>query len=89
MSFTQFRARELALDAAASAAISRLPDLDEKDVENLDDSCPICLLSFRSLLDGTAEEVTGESSMGLTKVEACGHIFCMHEYVTLIYARLF
>lgn len=87
MSLARLSARELALNAAATAAISRLPDLSEKDVDNLDDSCPICLLSFRSLLDGTAEEVLGESSMGLTKVEACGHIFCMNECVTLIYAR--
>ncbi|VDC06179.1 unnamed protein product [Peniophora sp. CBMAI 1063] len=79
MSLARLSARELALNAAAAAAISSLPDLDEKDVDNLDDSCPICLLSFRSLLDGTADEVLGESSMGLTKVEACGHIFCMND----------
>lgn len=89
MSLARLSARELTLDAAATAAISRLPDLDEKDIDNLDDSCPICLLSFRSLLDDTAEEVLGESSMGLTKVEACGHIFCMNECVTFIYALPF
>lgn len=86
MSLARLSARELALNAAATAAISRLPDLDEKDIDNIDDSCPICLLSFKSLLDGTAEEVLGESSMGLTKVEACGHIFCMNECVTVVYA---
>lgn len=55
--------------------ISELPVLD-KDSIPLDDSCPICLTSFASLI---AEDQDG--NVGVTKLNGCGHIFCMKECV--------
>jgi len=53
--------------------ISELPILD-KDSIPLDDSCPICLSSFDSLI---AED--RDDNVGVTKLNGCGHIFCMKD----------
>lgn len=71
-------------------AIARLPTLS-KDQISLNDPCPICLLPFSSILDGTAQSTesvfppcgTPEvvNLRGVTKLEGCGHMFCRAEWV--------
>jgi len=55
-------------------AIDSLPTLPEDSVP-LDDTCPICLMSFASIFCETAvgtDMVFG----GVTKLVGCGHLFC-------------
>ncbi|KAI0772058.1 hypothetical protein BD413DRAFT_548014 [Trametes elegans] len=59
-------------------AISRLPVLSKAEVPQ-NDPCPICLNPFDTLLDGKPVEAAPdlESHLtGVTKLVACGHIFC-------------
>lgn len=67
-------------------AIEGLPLLTPEDVPSLDDHCAICLISFRSIFEKEAkgEESAGDDGegngrRGVTKVDGCGHLFCMEE----------
>ena len=62
-------------------AIEKLPTLAVQDVP-LEDSCPICLMSFSSIFSGEniGPEAPGELS-GVTKLQGCGHVFCRLECV--------
>jgi hypothetical protein len=65
--------------------LASLPVLSKDDVP-LDDSCPICLIPFQSVLDEKAGEAGCESvdagcDSGVTKLVGCGHIFCRKEWV--------
>ena len=42
-----------------------------------DDFCPICFIPFTDILNEPASE---EAIIGITRLESCGHIFCMKEY---------
>ena len=59
--------------------LQSLPVLD-KDSDLpvvLEDSCPICLMPFSSIL---AEDCSAEPEIvGVTKLTGCGHIFCRKE----------
>lgn len=48
--------------------IDNLPILTANDLINADDSCPICLVPFSSILS--------DPESGVTKLDACNHIFC-------------
>jgi len=48
--------------------INSLPILTANDLVNADDSCPICLVPFSSILS--------DPESGITKLDACNHIFC-------------
>jgi hypothetical protein len=54
--------------------IHNLPILTADDLINADDSCPICLVPFSSILS--------DPESGVTKLDACNHIFCRKEYVS-------
>ncbi|KAI9001385.1 hypothetical protein BD414DRAFT_533131 [Trametes punicea] len=64
-------------------AISQLPLLAKEDIP-LQDSCPICLNSFDAIVEGksTTDEVgreppeSADELAGVTKLVACGHVFC-------------
>lgn len=56
------------------AVIDSLPVLAAPDLVDADDSCPICLMSFTSLLQDSAPDA------GVTKLMACNHVFCRKEY---------
>lgn len=67
-------------------AIEGLPLLTPEDVPSLDDHCAICLISFRSIFEKEAEgeegvvfEGEGDVRRGVTKVDGCGHLFCLEE----------
>ncbi|KAF8165389.1 hypothetical protein B0H34DRAFT_236423 [Crassisporium funariophilum] len=56
-----------------------------KDNVILDDSCPICLMPFSSIL---AEECDEEPEMGgVTKLLGCGHVFCRRDLTEWIRSR--
>lgn len=66
--------------------IEGLPLLTPEDVPSLDDHCAICLISFRSIFEKEAagEEDAGDEGeeggrRGVTKVDGCGHLFCLEE----------
>lgn len=77
----------LTTEQRIARAIVSLPTLTANHVP-LDDSCPICLVPFPSILDGSAQnEGFLHSALapkpiqlgGVTKLEGCGHIFCRVE----------
>lgn len=75
------------MDPEIALAIEALPVLAPEDVPSLDDHCAICLISFRGIFekeageeDATREgEGEGGGRIGVTKVEGCGHMFCLEE----------
>ncbi|KAJ6515940.1 hypothetical protein C8R45DRAFT_958163 [Mycena sanguinolenta] len=67
-------------NSIVAAFISSLPVLAKDDVD-IDDACPICLVSFESLLADTESE-----DCGVTKLD-CGpisHIFCRKDLLEWI-----
>lgn len=68
------------------SAIQNLPILPAQHVP-LDEACPICLMSFASILDGSAQnegvlhDVASKPIplSGVTRLEGCGHVFCRVE----------
>lgn len=97
MDLTAAAAYELVQDALLSpqhrikAMIASLPTL-EKDSDGLDleEPCPICLMSFSAVFEehekesakgsvGQDKDEEGLEVGGVTKLEGCGHIFCRRE----------
>ncbi|THH19770.1 hypothetical protein EW146_g1443 [Bondarzewia mesenterica] len=72
------------VDPLITLALSDLPTLAVDEVPNLDDYCAICLMTYRAIFE-KAEE--GESGMGVTKIEGCGHAFCMQDLSEWIRGR--
>lgn len=68
--------------------ICNLPTLSTNDIRP-DDSCPICLNSFASVLSEEEAEVNStegylretDSELGVTQLMGCGHLFCRKECV--------
>ena len=81
VNFIPFTAEQL-----IARAIESLPTLNAERVP-LDDSCPICLLPFASILDGSAQNegllhgITPKpiELAGVTQLAGCGHVFCRAE----------
>jgi hypothetical protein len=68
------------LDPIVANALASLDLLTPKDIPNLDDSCPICLLTFRAVLDSRDDNVVpGKADAGVARVGGCGHMFCVEE----------
>lgn len=78
----------LSVQARIRETIQDLPSLTLADIP-LDDSCPICLNTFSSILEAQENEdmdappsalAPKQSEMaGVTKLDGCGHIFCRFE----------
>lgn len=73
-------------------AVQKLPTLSAQDIP-LEDSCPICLLPFLSILSGENIEPGAPGELaGVTKLQGCGHVFCrlecVNEAVSLFHSRL-
>ncbi|KAK1224396.1 hypothetical protein PQX77_012692 [Marasmius sp. AFHP31] len=47
-----------------------------------DDFCPICFIPFTDILN--EQSTSKESIIGITRLESCGHIFCMKDLVEWI-----
>ena len=72
----------LPMQERVQLAISRLPHLSKGEIP-LQESCPICLTPFDTILENVAAEDASEGvpleqdeKAGVTKLVACGHIFC-------------
>ncbi len=78
---------------AARRFLKDLPSLKPEDVPE-DEYCPICLLTFKSILEeqseyqskqeGTSNAEPSETrisleDVGVVKLSGCGHIFCRRE----------
>ncbi|OJA17022.1 hypothetical protein AZE42_00609 [Rhizopogon vesiculosus] len=66
--------RQLALFQRVKDALDDLPVLHAASVPK-DESCAICLTPFDAILAGEVPQ-QGETEDGVTKVVACGHLFC-------------
>lgn len=67
------------VDPIVANALASLELLTSEDVPNLDDSCPICLLTFRAVLDSREDNMPGKVDVGVARVGGCGHLFCAEE----------
>jgi hypothetical protein len=67
------------LDPIVATALATLDLLSPTDIQNLDDSCPICLLSFRAVLEPREDCLQGKAVSGVARVGGCGHLFCAEE----------
>ena len=63
------------IDPIVANALASLNLLPLKDIPNLDDSCPICLMTFRTILE---QRQDGKIVAGVARV-GCGHMFCAEE----------
>ena len=67
------------VDPIITNALANLELLTPEDIPNLDDSCPICLLTFRAVLDAREDNMPGKADVGVARVGGCGHLFCAEE----------
>ena len=67
------------LDPIVAGALANLDLLSPSDIPNLDDSCPICLLTFRAVLEPREDGLQGKAASGVARVGGCGHLFCEEE----------
>ncbi|CDO71385.1 hypothetical protein BN946_scf184908.g143 [Trametes cinnabarina] len=81
----------LSVQERIELAISRLPVLTKADIP-IEDSCPICLNPFDAILEPKAADGAVESPpeadelAGVTKLVACGHIFCRAWWLQSLFA---
>lgn len=59
-------------------AVQKLPTLLARDVPR-EDSCPICLVQFSSILSEEIPPPPNKELAGVTKLVGCGHVFCRLE----------
>lgn len=67
------------VDPIVASALATLDRLSPSDIKNLDDFCPICLLSFRTVLESREDSPQGKAMSGVARVGGCGHLFCVEE----------
>ena len=67
------------IDPIVADALASLDLLSPRDIPNLDDSCSICLMPFRTILEQRQDDLHERSVAGVVKVGGCGHIFCAEE----------
>jgi hypothetical protein len=66
-------------DPVVASALASLDRLSPSDIENLDDFCPICLLTFRAVLEPREDSLQSKAASGVARVGGCGHLFCVEE----------
>jgi hypothetical protein len=69
------------VDPVVASALASIDRLSPSDIQNLDDFCPICLLTFRAVLEPREREDSpqGKAVSGVARVGGCGHLFCVEE----------
>ncbi|KAF8505845.1 hypothetical protein F5888DRAFT_1798807 [Russula emetica] len=75
------------LDPIVASALATLDRLSPSDIQNLDDSCPICLLTFRAVLEPREDNPQGKAVSGVARVGGCGHLFCVEDLSEWIKGR--
>jgi len=66
-------------DPIVANALASLDLLPPKDIPNLDDFCPICLMTFRTILEQRQDDLHGRTVVGVARVGGCGHMFCVED----------
>ncbi|KAI0068749.1 hypothetical protein BV25DRAFT_1817662 [Artomyces pyxidatus] len=74
-------------DSVVTRALAGLPKLAAHQIPSLDDSCPICLLPFRDIFENAKSSAQENFNQGVTKIAACGHIFCVEDLSEWIRGR--
>jgi hypothetical protein len=67
------------VDPIVANALASLELLSPKDIPSLDDFCPICLMTFRTVLEPREDNLLGKTVLGVARVGGCGHLFCAEE----------
>jgi hypothetical protein len=67
------------VDPIVASALASLDRLSPSDIQNLDESCPICLLTFRTVFEPREDSPQGKAVSGVARVGGCGHLFCVEE----------
>jgi hypothetical protein len=67
------------VDPVVADALASLELLSPQDIPSLDEFCPICLLSFRAVLESRKDDLAGKAVLGVARVGGCGHLFCAEE----------
>ncbi|KAH9965855.1 hypothetical protein BC827DRAFT_1125158 [Russula dissimulans] len=75
------------VESIIANALASLDILSPKDIPNLDDFCPICLLTFRAVLESHKDDLPGKSLSGVARVGTCGHLFCVEDLSEWIKGR--
>jgi hypothetical protein len=66
-------------DPVVADALASLELLPPGDIPSLDDFCPICLMTFRTVLEPREHDLLGKAVLGVARVGGCGHLFCAEE----------
>ncbi|KAI0268182.1 hypothetical protein BC834DRAFT_968392 [Gloeopeniophorella convolvens] len=74
-------------DSIALEALSIFALLPLEDIPNLDDSCAICLMTFRSICSPDGDDSIGKMNSGVVRVNGCGHLFCTEDILEWIKGR--
>lgn len=75
------------IDPIVANALASLHLLSPKDIPNLDDSCPICLMAFQTVLEQRQDDLHGKTVAGVARVGGCGHLFCAEDLSEWIKGR--
>jgi hypothetical protein len=67
------------VDPIVASALASLDRLSPSDIQNLDEFCPICLLTFRTVFEPREDNPQGKAISGVARVGGCGHLFCVEE----------
>jgi hypothetical protein len=67
------------VDPIVASALASLDLLSPCDIPNLDEFCPICLLTFRVVLEPREDSLQGKTVSGVARIGGCGHLFCVEE----------
>ncbi|KAI9513322.1 hypothetical protein F5148DRAFT_294099 [Russula earlei] len=75
------------VDPIIASALASLQLISPEDIANLDDFCPICLLTFRSIFESRDDNLPGKPLLGVAIVGGCGHLFCVEDLSEWIKGR--
>jgi len=75
------------VDPIVASALANLELLPPEDIPNLDDSCPICFMTFRTVLEPRGDDLLGKTAVGVARVGGCGHVFCVEDLSEWIKGR--
>ncbi|KAH9077093.1 hypothetical protein EDB83DRAFT_1674205 [Lactarius deliciosus] len=75
------------IDPIVANALASFNLLSPQDIPNLDDSCPICLMTFRTVFEQRQDDLHGKAVVGVARVGGCGHMFCAEDLSEWIKGR--
>jgi len=75
------------VDPIVASALASIDCLSPSDIPNLDDFCPICLITFRAVFEPREDSPQGKAVSGVARVGGCGHLFCVEDLSEWIKGR--